>query len=228
MLLVAIEMFHRRPDFIGSPAEKPLMRRDHAVRPAECSWPCSRSPGRRPRPRRTALRTDRLRLPATPPSRLSQKADQPGWPSRKAAASSLTHSSAAAPITCSQLSTTSTSCCRASTRTSISATETPGCSRTPSIAATAAVTCAPSCTSASSASHAPSANRASIRRATSPASRVLPTAPGPVTVTSRCSSSRAATSRTGLSRPMKLVSAAGKPCTPPVAAGAADTPTPVP
>jgi hypothetical protein len=71
----------------------------------------------------------------------------------------------------------------------------------------------------------PSANRAATARATWPASRVLPTPPGPVTVTSRCSPSRPATSRAGPARPMKLVSTAGKPCTPPAAA---DSPTPVP
>jgi len=53
----------------------------------------------------------------------------------------------------------------------------------------------------------------------------LPTPPGPVTVTSRCSFSRPATWRTGPSRPTKLVSATGKPCTPPATA-ASDAPTP--
>ena len=48
-------------------------------------------------------------------------------------------------------------------------------------------TCAGSRTGASSASHVPSANRPATARATWSASRVLPTPPGPVTVTSRCS-----------------------------------------
>jgi hypothetical protein len=72
------------------------------------------------------------------------------------ACSNLPHSAAAAPITCSQLPSTSSSCCwRTSTRASTSATGTPGCSRTPSATATTAGTCAPSCTGASSASHSP-------------------------------------------------------------------------
>ena len=63
------------------------------------------------------------------------------------------------------------------------ATGTPGCSRTPSAAATARATC--------------------------PASRVLPTPPGPVTVTSRCSASRSATSRTGRGYPHARTITAG-------------------
>ena len=55
----------------------------------------------------------------------------------------------------------------------------------PSAAATAAATWAGSRTAASSASHTPSANRPATCRATSPASRVFPAPPGPVSVTSR-------------------------------------------
>ena len=77
-------------------------------------------------------------------------------------------------------------------------------------------------TAASSASHTPSANRPATSRATSPASRVLPDPPGPVTVTSRYSSSRPATSATAPARPTKLVSADANLCTPPAAAPAAD------
>ena len=131
------------------------------------------------------------------------------------------HSSAAAPITCSQLSSTSSSCRRASTAPAPPAAGIPGCSRTPSATATADGTCAGSRTGASSASHTPSANRAATRPATAPASRVLPTPPGPVTVTSRCSSSRPATSRTAAARPTKLVSAAENPCMPPAVTGGA-------
>jgi phospholipase C len=93
-------------------------------------------------------------------------------------------------------------------------------------ALTARDACPSSCTGASSASHAPSANRPATRRATCPASRVFPDPPGPVT--SRHSASSPATSPTGPARPTKLVSAAGKPCTPPAAVSAADHPTPVP
>jgi hypothetical protein len=71
----------------------------------------------------------------------------------------------------------------------------------PSTAATTAGTCAGSRTAASSASQAPSVNRPATCRATWPASRVLPTPPGPVTVTSRHSPSSATTSRTAPARP---------------------------
>ncbi len=131
------------------------------------------------------------------------------------AVSSPAHSCAAAPITCSQLSSTSSSCRRASPCISASAAATPGCSGIPSAAATTAGTCTGSRTTDNSASHAPSANRPATCLATSPASRVLPAPPGPVTVTSRLRSSKAATSLTDPARPTKLVNAGTKPCTPP-------------
>jgi hypothetical protein len=143
-------------------------------------------------------------------------------------ASNSAHSAAAASIMCSQLSSTSSSCCRDSARSSAAAAGIPGRSRTLSAAATAAATRAGSATGASSASHAPSANRPATCLATSAASRVLPTPPGPVTVTSRYSPSRPTTSPTAATRPMRLVSGAGTPCTPPVAVAAADRFTPVP
>ena len=119
-------------------------------------------------------------------------------PARQAA-SSRVHSSAAAPITCWQLSSTSSNCCQASTRATASVVRIPGCSRAPKAAATSAG----SATGASSASHVPSAGRPATRRAISAASRVLPDLPGPVTVTSRRSSSSPATSRTGPARPRR-------------------------
>ncbi len=69
--------------------------------------------------------------------------------------------------------------CPASTRANAPAAATPGCSRTPSAAAPTAATCAGSRTAASSTSQAPSANRPATRRATWPASRVLPPPPRP-------------------------------------------------
>src|SRR5262249_47328126 len=63
-----------------------------------------------------------------------------------------------------------------------------------------------------------SANRPATARATTAARRVLPTPPGPITVTSRCFPTRPATSSTSAARPTKLVSAAAKPCTPPAPA----------
>ena len=141
---------------------------------------------------------------------------------------SSAHSPAAVASTCSQLSSTSSSCWRASTRASVPAIGTPGCSRTPNAAATASGTCPGSRTGASSTSQAPSANRPATRRATSSASRVFPAPPGPVTVTSRDCSSSTASSRTGPARPTKLVRIAGKPCTPPAAITTGDSPTAVP
>ncbi len=144
-----------------------------------------------------------------------------------APSSSLPHSSAAAPITCSQLSSTSSSCRRARARASASAGATGGRSRIPSAAATTAATCAGSRTAASSASHTPSANRPAACRATSPASRVFPAPPGPVTVTRRCWPSWPATSSTVWARPTKLVSVTGKPWVLPVTPAAADRSTAV-
>jgi hypothetical protein len=37
VILVAVKMFHCRPDVIRRPGEKPLIHRDHAVRPVECA-----------------------------------------------------------------------------------------------------------------------------------------------------------------------------------------------
>ena len=67
---------------------------------------------------------------------------------------------------------------------------------------------------ASSTSHTPSANWPVTRPATSAASRVMPTPPGPVTLTSRYSRSSAAASSSWLARPTKLVRARAKPCGP--------------
>jgi hypothetical protein len=36
VLLAAIEVFHSRPDLISRSAGKPVIRRDHAVRPVKC------------------------------------------------------------------------------------------------------------------------------------------------------------------------------------------------
>ena len=61
----------------------------------------------------------------------------------------------------------------------------PGLWVTPSTAATASGTAAASLTAASSKNHTPSGNSSTSRPATSSASRVLPTPPTPVSVTSR-------------------------------------------
>ena len=88
------------------------------------------------------------------------------------------------------------------------------CAPISSATATAAGTRPGSPTPASSASHTPSANRSATRWATSPASRVFPIPPGPVTVTIRYRARSSATSFSSTDRPTKLVSTPGKPCTP--------------
>ena len=68
------------------------------------------------------------------------------------------------------------------------------------------------------------ANSPATRSATSPASRVFPAPPGPVTVTGRRPPSNPATSATAPARPTKLVSADANPDTTPAAALAAGRP----
>jgi hypothetical protein len=72
-------------------------------------------------------------------------------------------------------------------------------------------TCAGSATAASSATQTPSANRPATCLITSPASRVLPTPPGPVTVTSRYWVSSPATLSTASERPTNVVRACDRP-----------------
>jgi hypothetical protein len=97
-----------------------------------------------------------------------------------------TAASAAAPASrCSQLSSTSSSCLPRKSSTSASRVLWPGRAVTENTAATASSTPAGSRTGASSHSHAPSPNRGATRAAACSASRVLPTPPGPVSVTTR-------------------------------------------
>ena len=143
--------------------------------------------------------------PGTPSdSRLVARIRRPGQrPSNPAA------SSAQAPTTCSQLSSTISNDWSASHSAS-AASDLPGLAAVRPIAsATAAATAARSPTEPRSANATVPAERARRRRATSIASRVLPTPPGPVSVTSRdrCNSSR--TSATARSRPTKLVNGTG-------------------
>ena len=113
--------------------------------------------------------------------------------------------SAAASSTCSQLSNTSSRIRPSSAAATLSLTVLPGCWVMPSTAATASGTAAGSVTAASSKSQTPSGYSSASCVATSSASRVLPTPPTPVNVTSRCARSAASISRTSDSRPIKLV-----------------------
>ncbi len=131
------------------------------------------------------------RAPATParrqrpsPSRLVAKiltvADCPRMASTR---------SAAASSRCSQLSNTRSRTLPSSAAATDSVRVLPGCWVMPSTAATASGTAAGSVTAASSKSHTPSGNSSVSCAATSSASRVLPTPPTPVKVTSRCARS---------------------------------------
>ena len=94
-------------------------------------------------------------------------------------------SAAAAAARCSQLSSTSSSALLVrKNSTTLPAVDRPGRGRTRSAAATACAIVSPSPAAASSHSHAPSAKDGSWSAAACSASRVLPTPPGPVTVTS--------------------------------------------
>ena len=88
----------------------------------------------------------------------------------------------------------------------------PGDSRTPSAAAMVGTTRVGSVSGERSTKTTPSGKRRVIAAATAMASRVLPTPPGPVSVSNRTSSScsLACSAATSVSRPMSRVSGAGK------------------
>ena len=77
-------------------------------------------------------------------------------------------------------------------------------------AATASSTPATSRTGASSASHAPSANRGATWAAARNPSRVLPTPPAPVSVTTRARPSAATVCSSSRSRPMNELTGTGR------------------
>ena len=113
----------------SSSAKRASARRARSANSATAS-----APRRLSRVIRVGQRQRRQPVPGLPghPQRLPAGRQHPHIIGSRAAARA--HSSAAAPITCSQLSSTSSSCCRASTRASASAAGSPGCSRTPSAA----------------------------------------------------------------------------------------------
>ena len=119
--------------------------------------------------------------------------------------------SAAAPsIRCSQLSSTSSSCLPRKNSTSAWRVLCPARAVTENTAATASSTPAGSRTGASSHSHAPSPNRGATWAAACSASRVLPTPPGPVSVTTRAWPSAAAVCSSSRSRPMNELTGNGR------------------
>ena len=114
---------------------------------------------------------------------------------------------------CSQLSSTSSNARTRSAARSVASSGCPASSCTPTAAATAAGTLAGSMSDASSAIQTPCGKRSSSAPATCRASRVFPVPPGPVRVSRRVVFSSRCTSASSLSRPMKLVSWAGRLCT---------------
>ena len=100
----------------------------------------------------------------------------------------------AASSTCSQLSTSSNNRRPATASATVSISSTSPWGVTPKAVAMAAGTDEGSPTGASSTSHTPSGNSSAISAPTSRASRVLPTPPTPLNVTSRFDRTRSATS----------------------------------
>ena len=117
---------------------------------------------------------------------------------------------ATASTRCSQLSSTSSSCRPARYSASAAAGAYPARSCRPSAPATAWATSASSRSWSSRTSHTPSRNARRSPAAARSASRVLPTPPTPVSVTSRDPASSRLTSASSPRRPTKLVSSAGR------------------
>ena len=130
----------------------------------------------------------------------------PGQPRRMSAASA-----AAAAARCSQLSSTSSSALLVrKNSTTLPAVDRPGRGRARSAAKTACAIASPSPAGCSSHSHAPSEKDGSRSAAACNASRVLPTPPGPVTVTSGDRAIAAASSASSPARPTNELSCTGR------------------
>lgn len=104
-----------------------------------------------------------------------------------ASRSRTSQSTAQASIMCSQVSSTMSSCCPLRWPTTASSGSIPAWSGTPSTVASVAGTSSGSERAESSASHTPSGNRSRRPSAARRAVRLLPTPPGPTSVTSRTS-----------------------------------------
>ena len=125
------------------------------------------------------------------------------------ARSSVSASSAQAPTTCSQLSRISSARRPASAAARISRGGRDASSGRPSADATACATRAPSTTLASSTNQTPSGQSPRSCPPAVRASRVLPTPPVPVSVTTRWAPSSRTMSRSSRSRPIRLVTGRG-------------------
>ena len=125
---------------------------------------------------------------------------------RSSASASLAH----APMTCSQLSSSTSRRRPPTASTSVSSTGRPGSRRTPSTSATVTATRSGPPSGARSANHTPSPDPSTSPAATCSANRVLPAPPAPVSVTSRERSTSRRTAASSASRPMKLDTCAGK------------------
>ena len=146
--------------------------------------------------------TARIRSPGSPsPSRLVARTRTPGHSRTIVPTSAATGRSR-----CSQLSSTTRRSLAARNCRSVSSMLEPGAARRRTSPATAPATASGSRTLASSQSHAPSRKRCAVALAISIASRVLPTPPTPVSVTSGVSSSRAGIARSSSSCPTNDVS----------------------
>ena len=186
------------------PAAPPARRRG---RPAAAPprWPGSPQ-GRRRRPGCPAT------APGTPAPRRCPAA--PGWspavPGSDNPAAARRPAWRRRPMTCSQLSSSTSRLCPPTASTSVSSTGRPGSCRTPSTSATATATRSGSVSGARSANHTPSPAPSASPAATCTASRVLPAPPVPVSVTSRQPPTRRRTSASSASRPIKLDTCAGR------------------
>ena len=163
--------------------------------------------GRRRRPRAPSGDTDSERLPGDPEvlARRGEDLDAPGPTEDRRDRPTPPRSR-----TCSQLSTTSRSCRPPSASATVSISAASPCGVMPSAVAIAAGTEAGSPTGASSTIHTPSGNSPATSAPTSSASRVLPTPPTPLSVTSRFDRTSSATSATRSSRPTNELSCWGR------------------
>ena len=118
--------------------------------------------------------------------------------------------SAAAASTCSQLSTTTSTRRPANASATVSMTRAPPCGVMPRAVAIASGTASASPTGASSTSHTPSGNSSASSAATSRASRVFPTPPTPLRVTSGRERTSEATSDRTRERPTRVVGERGR------------------
>ena len=128
------------------------------------------------------------------------------------APSSAEATRATSPTRCSQLSITSSACRSRRNAIAVSSSPRPGSGCKPSVCTSVDATAPPSSSPASSTHHTPPGKLPALRAAASIASRVLPTPPAPVSVNRRADDTLAATASRADSRPISVVSCAGRLC----------------